>query len=406
MLFFQCNMEPWVWCADSPDKYGMGVLLPGSSLTQFWGLIVLYHAVAVINRSRINITNMSEFIYYSLAMPVLVYDVDRQLQIMNDAAASFLGISRESGQAAQNAAIGCLFEVDEEEIFSFADKHKNVDAVCRENQIYCSLAVSNISDSYGDLIGYIVIVTDLSERMKTIQELEEAIKEAETANRAKSTFLANMSHEIRTPMNAIIGFSELVLKMELDQQTREYIEDIKSSAGNLLAIINDILDFSKIESGKMELVCKDYYTAGLFNDIYLIINTQAKKKELDFRMNVDPDMPNKLYGDNIRIRGVLINLLNNALKYTERGSITFEAAVIEKKDDMATLEFRVADTGIGIRPEEQGTLFESFSRADMKLNYGVEGTGLGLAIAKGYVILMNGDINVQSTYGEGSVLRL
>lgn len=379
--------------------------IPGSSLTQFWGLVVLYYAVSVINRSRINITNMSEFIYYSLAIPVLVYDVDRKLQIVNDAAASFLEIGRED-IGSEYVRLDKIFEIKEEEVFSFQEKRKDVDAVYQKGQVYCSLAVSKISDSYGDIIGYIVIITDLSERMKAMQELEKAMKAAETANQAKSTFLANMSHEIRTPMNAIIGFSELILKMELNQKTREYVEDIKSSAGNLLAIINDILDFSKIESGKMELISKEYYTAALFHDIYLIIHTQAQKKGLEFRMKVDPDMPNKLFGDSVRIRGVLINLLNNALKYTNEGTVSFEAEVKERNEDTVVLEFRVADTGIGIRPEDQNRLFESFSRADMKLNYSVEGTGLGLAIAKGYVTLMEGEITVESTYGQGSVFTV
>lgn len=380
---------------------GFGAI-PGSSITQFWGMVVAYSAVYQINRSRVNITNMSEFIYYSLAMPVLVYDADRRIQIMNDAASSFLGISHDTTEL-EMLDISQLFEIEEEEAFAFGRKRKDVDAVCRKNQVYCSLTVNKIYDPYGDVIGYIIIVTDLSERIKTVQELEEAIREADSANQAKSTFLANMSHEIRTPMNVIIGFSELVLKMELEQQVREYIEDIKDSSENLLAIINDLLDVSKIESGKMELVCGEYYIGSLFQDVFLIINAQAKKKGLDFHMTVAPDMPNQFYGDKIRIRGVLINLLNNAVKYTKQGTVSLEARVLEKKEDIATLEFKVRDTGVGIKQEEQGRLFESFSQVDRKVHYGVEGTGLGLAIVKGYVALMNGDVSVESVYGEGSV---
>lgn len=375
--------------------------IPGSSLTQFWGLVTLHYAVRVNNRSRINITNMSDFIYYSLTMPVLVYDADRRLQIINDAASSFLEINAEKETG--KIGLGQYFDVVESEAFTFEEKRKDIDAVCRKNQLYCSLAVSKISDAYGDIIGYIILVTDLSERMKNVQKLEEAIREAEAANRAKSTFLANMSHEIRTPMNAIIGFSELLLKMELQPQAKEYIEDIKTSSGNLLAIINDILDISKIESGKMELVCADYYTVGLFNDVFLIINAQAKKKGLDFHMSVDPNVPNKLFGDKIRIRSVLINLLNNAVKYTNKGEVSLAVTVRNKKDGIVTLEFKVSDTGIGIRPEEQEKLFESFSQVDCQSHYGVEGTGLGLAIVKGYAALMGGSVTVESVYGKGSV---
>lgn len=381
--------------------FGFGAI-PGSSITQFFGMVVVYSAVLQINRSRVNIENMSQFIYSSLTVPVLVYDVGRRLQILNDAASSFFEVDQ-SAQRADGPAISRLFELEDDEVFAFEEEYRDVDAVCRSNHVYCSLAVSKIHDPYGDIIGYIIIVTDLSERISTMQKLEEAVREADAANQAKSTFLANMSHEIRTPMNAIIGFSELCLKMGLEQQVREYVEDIKDSSENLLAIINDLLDISKIESGKMELVCNDYYIGTVFQDVYVIINSQAKKKGLEFHMILAPDIPCKLYGDKIRLRGVLINLLNNAVKYTKEGQVSLETRVVKQEDDVVTLEFKIADTGIGIREDEQERIFESFSQVDHKVHYGVEGTGLGLAIVKGYVELMNGDITVESTYGEGSV---
>lgn len=376
--------------------------IPGSTMTQFWGLVVLYNASSIISRSRINMINMSEFIYYSLAVPVLVYDAEKRIQIMNEAASAFLELDQETIQT-ENIDIGQLFAINEKDIFAFDEKRRDVDAVCLRNHLYCSLAVNKIHDAYGDIIGYIIVVTDLSEHVKIVKKLEEAIKEADLANQAKSTFLANMSHEIRTPMNVIIGFSELILKKDLDAQVREYVEDIKASSKNLLAIINDILDISKIESGKMELVCTEYYVGSLFNDVFVIIQAQAKKKELDFQMMIAPDIPNKLYGDKIRIRGVLINLLNNAVKYTKKGKVSLEVNVLKKEEDVVTLEFKVTDTGVGIKQEEQGRLFESFSQVDRKVHYGEEGTGLGLAIVKGYVTLMGGDVTVQSDYGKGSI---
>lgn len=380
---------------------GFGAI-PGSSIMQFFGMVVMYNAVDKLNRARINIGNMSEFIYYSLAVPVLVYDAEHTMQIMNDAAAAFFKEDHNM-RSVEGLAISQLFDISESDAFVFDEDRRDVDTMCKSNQVYCSLSVNKIHDSYGDIIGYIIIVTDLSERVKTLQRLEEAVKEADTANQAKTTFLANMSHEIRTPMNVIIGFSELLLKMNLGKQELEYVEDIKDSSENLLAIINDLLDISKIESGKMELVCSDYYVGTLFQDVFLIINTQAKKKGLKFHVSIASDMPNKLYGDKIRIRGVLINLLNNAVKYTKEGSVSLEAKVIKREGDIATLEFKVTDTGVGIRREEQERIFESFSQVDHKVHYGVEGTGLGLAIVKGYVTLMNGDVTVESVYGEGSV---
>ncbi len=374
--------------------------IPGSTIGQFIALLTLYRAISFTNRSRLTITNMSEFIYYSLAMPVLVYDSGHKLQILNDAARSFFEI--EEGQT-EDMGIGQLFELYEEETFAFESNRRDVDAICRNNQLYCSLAINRIYDDYGDHIGYIIIVTDLSERMKTVQKLEEAKREAENANQAKSTFLANMSHEIRTPMNAIIGFSELVLKMDISDEVRAHVEDIKWSSHNLLAIINDILDISKIESGKMELVPGKYYMAGLLKDVSLIITAQAMAKGLSFQMKVDNTIPNRLYGDKVRIRGILINILNNAVKYTKEGSVTFEVSVIEKNAEKVKLEFKVSDTGVGIRPEDQKSLFKSFEQLDRKVHYGVEGSGLGLAISNGYITLMGGEIKVSSVYGKGSV---
>lgn len=377
--------------------------IPGSTIGQFIALLTLYRAISFTNRSRLTITNMSEFIYYSLAMPVLVYDSGHKLQILNDAARSFFEIKE--GQT-EDMGIGQLFELYEEETFAFESNRRDVDAICRNNQLYCSLAINRIYDDYGDHIGYIIIVTDLSERMKTVQKLEEAKREAENANQAKSTFLANMSHEIRTPMNAIIGFSELVLKMDISDEVRAHVEDIKWSSHNLLAIINDILDISKIESGKMELVPGKYYMAGLLKDVSLIITGQAMAKGLSFQMKVDNTIPNRLYGDKVRIRGILINILNNAVKYTKEGSVTFEVSVIEKNAEKVKLEFKVSDTGVGIRPEEQKSLFKSFEQLDRKVHYGIEGSGLGLAISNGYVTLMGGEIKVSSVYGKGSVFTV
>lgn len=377
--------------------------LPGSTLGQFVAVFVLYRAVGFINRSRINIINMSEFVYRSISTPILVYDSLRRLQILNDAAFNFLGI--EEGNVT-NISISQLFQLQEKEAFEFEGNSRDVDSICYRNQIPCNLAINKIHDHYNDNIGYIIIVTDLSERMKIVQELEEAVKDAQEANEAKSMFLANMSHEIRTPMNAIIGFSELLLKMDISDEAREQVEDIKCSAHNLLAIINDILDISKIESGKMELVLGKYYTSGLLKDVSLIINSQAKQKGLEFNMKVDPGLPNRLYGDKVRLRGILVNILNNAVKYTKKGSVNFEVSVISRTSKLVRLEFKVSDTGVGIRPEDQKNLFKNFERLERKVHYGVEGSGLGLAIANGYVTLMGGEIKVSSVYGKGSVFTV
>lgn len=377
--------------------------VPGSTLGQFIGLVAMYQAICFVNRSRITIDNMSTYVYYSLTTPVLVYDHNYTLKIVNDVAYDFIGLKKSE---IKTYSIQKLFSIQPEDAFHFNGKRKDVDVLCYNNQLHCSLSISKIHDDYYDVIGYIITVTDLSERMESIARLKAAIGEAKSANQAKTTFLANMSHEIRTPMNAIIGFSELALKKDISGEIREYIEGIHLASHNLLAIINDILDITKIESGKMELVPDNYFIADLLDDVSLIISQQAGAKGLSFIMKTDEHIPTQLFGDKVRIRGVLINILNNAVKYTNEGTVSFETVILSRTEDSVKLAFKISDTGIGIRPEDRKNLFKSFERLDQQFHYNVEGSGLGLSIAKGYVTLMNGEITVDSVYGEGSVFTI
>ncbi|MBR3808415.1 MAG: response regulator [Lachnospiraceae bacterium] len=380
--------------------------IPGSSIAQSIGLFIMYGAVTFASHSHITISNMSEFVYYSLTVPVLVYDANKKLQVLNDAAYPFVGIKKKERGDFDITGIDSLFHTDKGDIFDFEGNSQEADAICSHNLSYCSLSINKIYDDFDDTIGYIIIVTDLSERMNSMKRLEEAKRDAENANHAKSTFLANMSHEIRTPMNAIIGFSELVLKMNINEEVRSYVNDIKFSSHNLLAIINDILDISKIESGKMELVLDSYFTSQLLNDVSIIISPQAKQKGLAFETKIDQNIPRALYGDKVRIRSILINILNNAVKYTQEGSITFSASILKQTATHVTLKFEISDTGIGIKPENLENLFETFQRFDQKIHYGIEGSGLGLAISNGYINLMGGEIKVDSTYQKGSTFTV
>lgn len=235
-------------------------------------------------------------------------------------------------------------------------------------------------------------------------EAEAARVEAERADKTKSIFLANMSHEIRTPMNAILGMTELLLRRDLEEQVRENVENIKGAGESLLAIINDILDISKIESGKLELIEDHYYVSSLLNDITHMICSRLKDKDVEFQLDIDDKIPDELFGDQLRFRQVLLNILGNAVKFTTKGYVKLIINGERKKEDenRICLHVEVEDTGFGIKEEDIPKLFDSFTQVDTKKTKGIEGTGLGLTICQQLVTLMGGKIMVESEYGIGS----
>lgn len=235
--------------------------------------------------------------------------------------------------------------------------------------------------------------------------LNESVEAAEAANNSKSNFLANMSHEIRTPMNAIVGMCELILReREISPAVAEYAANIQNSGRSLLSIINDILDFSKIESGKMELIEDEFNIASTLNDVINMAMTRKGNKKLEIIVHVDPDIPIGLIGDEIRIRQIIVNLVTNAIKYSQKGCVSIRVSQTRHAYGI-NLSVRVADTGIGISEENLEKLFSSFQQVDTKKNRSVEGTGLGLAISKSMITQMGGFINVSSEYGKGSEFR-
>ena len=231
-------------------------------------------------------------------------------------------------------------------------------------------------------------------------------KETERVANMKTDFLANMSHEIRTPMNAVIGMAEMALRENLPPAARDYIAQIKSSGNALLSIINDILDFSKIESGKMDLVLEDYDPLSVMHDLASVLMTRIQDKDVELIGTINPDMPIGLYGDILRIRQIIINIANNAIKFTQHGHVWVDVDFEKVSDDMANIFIAVHDTGIGIKKEDIGKLFDSFQQLDSKRNRNIEGTGLGLAITARLLGLMNGTIRVSSVYGEGSTFSI
>ena len=250
-----------------------------------------------------------------------------------------------------------------------------------------------------------VYLLSTEEKVRESDELRAAKTLAEQANHAKSDFLANMSHEIRTPINAIMGMNEMVLRECNDENIREYAANIESASRTLLSLINDILDFSKIEAGKMEIVPASYDTAVFFHDVVNMISVKATQKQLDFQVQIDSDLPCVLYGDEVRNRQIIVNILNNAVKYTKQGVVKLAVEGI-REDQAFTLKMQVTDSGIGIKQEDMDKLFGGFQRLDLEQNRSIEGTGLGLAITRNLIERMNGRIEVSSEYGKGSVFTV
>lgn len=247
-----------------------------------------------------------------------------------------------------------------------------------------------------------LLVMAVFSTMRGILHMERERSEALMASEAKAKFLANMSHEIRTPLNAVLGLDEIIIRESQEKHIRDYARDIQGAGRSLLSLINDILDFSKIESGRLELVEEEYEPMSLLNDLSIIFLNRIGKKPVELLYDIDKELPMKLYGDSLRLRQIIINIVNNAVKFTEEGYVKLTLRVEDEDEEDMRLVFSVKDTGQGIREEDIGRLFDSFQQVDTKKNHYKEGTGLGLAISKQLVELMGGGIQVESEYGKGS----
>ncbi|MDD5935328.1 MAG: ATP-binding protein [Clostridiales bacterium] len=381
--------------------FGFAVF-PTCAMEQFFSVILIYIVSNYYNVSQITIKNISEYIYRVVETPMVVTGEDGAIEIVNASAAKFF-------EVVTDRLIGTdflsLFEISEKD--SVRARREGVmsvhtDGRCLLNGARCSLSISHIYDRFDDLIGDIIVITDLTDKLEMIDELNRSREKAIQATEAKNAFLANISHEIRTPLNAIIGMSEILMNRQLPYEIRDELKSIYSASKSLTATINDFLDYSKIEMGHFEIVEREYEFSELMFDIINIISMRLIGKPVYFFVEVQFGIPMKLIGDDIRIRQILINILGNAVKFTSKGYIKLLISMERQEDDRIKLQMTVEDTGIGIREEDLPMLFQRFSQVDQKRNSYITGTGLGLAITKDLVEMMDGNIQVESTYGKGT----
>lgn len=368
---------------------------PSSAYGMFLTYMITWFWATRFNAFSITVGNLSQYIYESANTAILIFDEYFRLVLANPYGQELLGIKKIENQKLMQLFQGTDAESGRIKDGILRDNKGVAELVSVHGAISCSLNFSLARDFHDDPYCIVCFVYDLT---KEKNMLEEVVR----ANKAKSQFLANMSHEIRTPINGILGMDSVLLKECHDENLREYAKNIQSAGQSLLSIINDILDISKIESGKMEILTIRYQLFSVLNDCYNLTKIKLQNKPVSFIMQINEKLPSWLYGDEVRIRQIINNFLSNAVKYTKEGNITFELDFEEKTDEQILLVITVRDTGIGIKEEDLGKLFESFTRIEEKRNRNIEGTGLGLNLTKNLVNLMGGEVFAESTYGKGS----
>lgn len=351
-------------------------------------LSCIFMSIAVVKYGLFDpVKNAKNYIIDNLKEAVIVTDADHRFLFLNSMADKIItSINKEQGYSTDDKIYA--FIQDSQDFFDWKDRHYQVEeTVLKDNEL---------------IQGYMMTIVDVTKIIEQNHLMKRLVLQTEDANRAKTNFVSNMSHEIRTPMNSIVGITEILLRSRHSPKEQEYLLNIQSSGRVLLTIINDVLDCSKMEAGKMQLFDEPYDTCSLFHDLRISMENRIGHSGLELIYDIDQDIPCKLKGDMGRIRQVIINLVNNAIKYTEKGSVRFSVHVRQKNTDKVMLYYEVADTGIGIRKEDQKILFDAFQRVEMDRNRYVEGTGLGLTISQNLVNMMGGVIEVESEYGKGS----
>lgn len=351
-------------------------------------LSCIFMSIAVVKYGLFDpVKNAKNYIIDNLKEAVIVTDADHRFLFLNSMADKIItSINKEQGYCTDDKIY--TFIQGSQDFFDWKDRHYQVEeTVLKDNEL---------------IQGYMMTIVDVTKIIEQNHLMKRLVLQTEDANRAKTNFVSNMSHEIRTPMNSIVGITEILLRSRHSPKEQEYLLNIQSSGRVLLTIINDVLDCSKMEAGKMQLFDEPYDTCSMFHDLRISMENRIGHSGLELIYDIDQDIPCKLKGDMGRIRQVIINLVNNAIKYTEKGSVRFSVHVRQKNTDKVMLYYEVADTGIGIRKEDQKILFDAFQRVEMDRNRYVEGTGLGLTISQNLVNMMGGVIEVESEYGKGS----
>lgn len=351
-------------------------------------LSCIFMSIAVVKYGLFDpVKNAKNYIIDNLKEAVIVTDADHRFLFLNSMADKIIiSINKEQGYSTDDKIYA--FIQGSQDFFDWKDRHYQVEeTVLKDNEL---------------IQGYMMTIVDVTKIIEQNHLMKRLVLQTEDANRAKTNFVSNMSHEIHTPMNSIVGITEILLRSRHSPKEQEYLLNIQSSGRVLLTIINDVLDCSKMEAGKMQLFDEPYDTCSLFHDLRISMENRIGHSGLELIYDIDQDIPCKLKGDMGRIRQVIINLVNNAIKYTEKGSVRFSVHVRQKNTDKVMLYYEVADTGIGIRKEDHKILFDAFQRVEMDRNRYVEGTGLGLTISQNLVNMMGGVIEVESEYGKGS----
>jgi two-component system sensor histidine kinase/response regulator len=362
-----------------------------------------------LERALSNTLRVMRALLETLPLPVIIRDTDRRVTLVNAAWEKMLGIPRQN-------IIGKQIESYPDRVLSDNHRESDDEVLIHKRALRYETVVHGIDGTNFDVIvaktplvaedgtvtGLAAVVTDISEQKRTAEVLEKARVSAEAAVQAKSRFLANMSHELRTPLNGVVGMASLLENTALDAKQRRFVRTLKTSAEALVTLINDVLDLSKAEAGKLELARGPFELRRELEQVVGLFGARAFDKGIEVAAHVARGVPSIIHGDPVRLRQVLGNLVNNAVKFTEAGAVLLAVSVVAGENSEATLEFSVTDTGVGVAPEEQQRIFEAFEQADGSVTRKFGGTGLGLAISRQLVELMRGTMALTSEAGRGS----